>query len=60
MNAIQSVFKELGITEKSAIREYALLSASQKLAEFDYLAWRFAFEGRAYWQKKIDQLRKYS
>lgn len=89
MNATKSVLKELGISTKSAAREYALLNASQKFAEFnqeceafekkhkmkfhdfdallksdkkeifekedDYLAWRFAFEGRSYWQEKIAQ-----
>lgn len=34
METIATVLKDLGITEKDAIREYVLLNASQKAAEF--------------------------
>lgn len=91
MDATSTVLRDLGISEKHAIREFALLSASQKAAEFaqeceafehkynmsfqefekqvqscdeevfdqedDYLAWKFAVEGAAYWREKIEQLK---
>ena len=34
VNTLATVLKELGITEKHAVREYALLNASQEAAEF--------------------------
>lgn len=88
---VTNILRDLGITKKEAIREYALLNASQKAAEFDqdckafenkykmsyqefekklrsrdkeifeeeddYLAWKFAVEGAAYWHEKIEQLK---
>ncbi|GAB4370455.1 MAG: hypothetical protein Kow0042_12720 [Calditrichia bacterium] len=88
MNKLAStILRDLGITEKQAIRDYALLNASQKAAEFeqdckafetkyrmsfqefekmfragnkenfeaedDYLAWKFAVEGAAFWRERI-------
>lgn len=32
---VRDILKDLGITEEQAARDYALLNASQKLAEFD-------------------------
>lgn len=91
MDTASTVLRDLGITKKLAIREFALLNASQKAAEFnqeceafehkynmsfqkfekqllsrakevfeendDYLAWKFAVEGAAYWREKIEQLK---
>jgi hypothetical protein len=92
MNVAATVLKELGITEERAVREVALLNASQKAAEMsqeinafeqkykmsfddfqrrlhsrseeifeeedDYLAWKFAVEGRGFWREKIEQLKR--
>lgn len=35
MSTATTILKEIGISEKGAIREFALLTASQKLAEFN-------------------------
>ncbi|MFQ5675054.1 MAG: hypothetical protein ACE5G1_04085 [bacterium] len=35
MNTASTVLKDLGISEKHAIREFALLNSSQKAAEFE-------------------------
>ncbi|MFQ5708614.1 MAG: hypothetical protein ACE5HO_14250 [bacterium] len=94
MNATSTVLRDLGVTERDAIREFALLNASQRAAEFtqecevfeakynmsfqqfeqklqsrdeevfeqedDYLSWKFAIEGAAYWHEKIEQLKQES
>jgi hypothetical protein len=91
MNTATAILNDLGISEQGAIRGFALLSASQKLAEFsqectafrnkynltfsefeksiksrsdeifteeeDYMAWRFAEEGVAYWREKVERLK---
>jgi hypothetical protein len=92
MDTLTSVLKDLGISKKHAIREYALLNASHKAVEFeqeckafqskykmsfqefenllrsrdeeileqedDYLAWKFAVEGAAYWREKSEQIKR--
>ena len=92
MNTAAEILQDLGISEKGAIRSFALLNASQKLAEFhqecmaflhkydmtfsefekniksrqeeifteeeDYIAWKFADEGTAYWREKVEQLKR--
>ncbi|MFQ5637957.1 MAG: hypothetical protein ACE5IR_08160 [bacterium] len=94
MNVVLSVLKDLGIDEKDATREYALLNASQKAGELahecdafkqkyrmsfedfekrlrnrnqenfdeedDYLAWKCAVEGLAFWRKKVKLLKSIS
>ncbi len=94
MDTIATVLKELGITKHRAVRDFALLNASQKAAEFaqeieaferkyhmpfakfqsrlqsqneevfeeedDFLAWKFAVDGAAYWREKIKQLKRES
>lgn len=91
MSTATTILQDLGISEKGAIREFALLTASQKLAEFnqecaalrhkynmtfsefehkikssteeifteeeDYMAWKFAEEGAAYWREKVERLK---
>lgn len=91
MSVATTILQDLGISEKGAIREFALLTASQKLAEFnqecvafrhkynmtfsefehkirarteeifadeeDYMAWKFAEEGAAYWRDKVERLK---
>ncbi|MFZ0456475.1 MAG: hypothetical protein WCE54_19605 [Ignavibacteriaceae bacterium] len=89
---ITNILRDLGLTERQAVRDYALLNSSQKAAEFeqdckvfenkykmsfqefenklrsvdeevfekedDYLEWKFAAEGAAYWREKIEQLKR--
>jgi tellurite resistance protein len=92
MSIASAILKDLGVSEKRALHDYALLNASQKVAEYtqdceafeqkhkmpfhefenkikssdkevfeeeeeDYLAWKFAVEGSAFWRKKIEQLK---
>lgn len=91
MSTATTVLQDLGMGEKGAIREFALLTDSQKLAEFnqecaalqhkynmtfsefeqkiissteevfteeeDYMAWKFAEEGAAYWREKGERLK---
>lgn len=91
MNTAAMVLQDLGVDEQGAVRSFALLNASQKLAEFkqecaafqskhrtafsafekrieaqteenfgeeeDYMAWKFAEEGAAYWREKVESLK---
>jgi len=91
MSTATMVLQDLGINEQGAVRSFALLSASQKFAEFkqecaafqskhrmafsafekrieaqteenfdeeeDYMAWKFAEEGVAYWREKVESLK---
>lgn len=91
MSTATMVLQDLGINEEGAVRSFALLNASQKLAEFkqecaafeskyrmrfsafenkiaadaeenfgeeeDYMAWKFAEEGMAYWREKVERLK---
>lgn len=92
MSTATMVLQDLGITEQGAVRSFALLNASQKLAEFkqecaafqskhrmafrafeekiaaqieenfveeeDFMAWKFAEEGAAYWREKVESLKR--
>lgn len=91
MSTATMVLQDLGVDERGAVRSFALLSASQKLAEFkqecaafqskhrmtfsafekkiaaqteenfgeeeDFMAWKFADEGAAYWREKVERLK---
>jgi len=91
MSTATMILQDLGISEQGALRSFALLNASQKLAEFkqecvafqskyrttfsafekkikaqpeenfgeeeDFMAWKFAEEGVAYWREKVERLK---
>jgi hypothetical protein len=92
MSIATLILKDLGFSEQQALRAFALLNASQKVAEYeqenqffqrkynatfsefereiqssneevfeqedDYMAWKFVVEGLAYWQEKVEELRR--